>query len=177
MADVVEVLDALDEAGVRHWVGGGWGVAALAGRQTREHRDLDLAVDAADLNHCLTVLGELDYTAETDWLPVRIELRSSGDRWVDIHPVAFDEHGHGVQAGLDGATFDYPPEAFTRGFLAGRGVPCLSANQQRQFRAGYQHRAQDIHDLAQLDALPDPRLPAVVHLGPDPPVVDRLDRG
>ena len=34
-ADVIGVLDALDEAGVRSWVGGGWGVAALAGRQTR----------------------------------------------------------------------------------------------------------------------------------------------
>jgi hypothetical protein len=41
-ADVIAVLDALDEAAVRHWVGGGWGVAALAGRQTRSHRDLDL---------------------------------------------------------------------------------------------------------------------------------------
>ena len=29
--DVIQVLDALDGAGVRHWVGGGWGVAALAG--------------------------------------------------------------------------------------------------------------------------------------------------
>jgi hypothetical protein len=27
--------DALDEASVHHWVGGGWGVVALAGRQTR----------------------------------------------------------------------------------------------------------------------------------------------
>jgi hypothetical protein len=26
--DVIAVLDALDAAGVRHWVGGGWGVAA-----------------------------------------------------------------------------------------------------------------------------------------------------
>ena len=42
-ADVTTVLDALDQARVRHWVGGGWGVAALTGRQTRAHRDLDLA--------------------------------------------------------------------------------------------------------------------------------------
>jgi hypothetical protein len=64
--DVIQVLDALDAAGVRHWVGGGWGVAALAGRQTRAHRDLDLNVDAEDLDRGLAALGQLGYVPETD---------------------------------------------------------------------------------------------------------------
>jgi lincosamide nucleotidyltransferase A/C/D/E len=153
--DVIVVLDALDRAGVSYWVGGGWGVAVLAGRQTREHRDLDLAVDAAGLGECLAVLSDLGYRAETDWLPVRIELRAAGDRWVDVHPVAFDDDGHGRQAGLDGVSFEYPPDAFSRGSIAGRSVRCLSARQQRIFRSGYEHRPQDVHDLAQLDALPN----------------------
>jgi lincosamide nucleotidyltransferase A/C/D/E len=153
---VIQVLDALDRAGVRHWVGGGWGVAALAGRQTRHHRDLDLNVDVADLSGCLAALGALGYMAETDWLPSRIELRAPGDRWVDVHPVAFDGQGHGRQPDLDGGFFDYPPGAFGRGLIAGRDVGCLSALQQRRFRnLGYEHRPQDIHDLAQLDAFPD----------------------
>jgi lincosamide nucleotidyltransferase A/C/D/E len=152
--DVIEVLDTLDGAGVRHWVGGGWGVAALAGRQTREHRDLDLAVDADDLDCCLRVLDQLGYAAETDWLPVRIELRAPGARWVDVHPVRFSADGHGRQPDLDGGHFDYPPAAFTTGSIGGRLVHCLSAQQQRRFRTGYEHRTQDIHDLAVLDALP-----------------------
>jgi lincosamide nucleotidyltransferase A/C/D/E len=151
--DVIMVLDMLDEAGIRHWVGGGWGVAALTGRQTREHRDLDLAVDAEDLERCWPVLGQLGYTAETDWLPVRMELRASGARWVDVHPVHFDADGHGRQPDLDGGHFDYPPAAFTTGSIGGRAVPCLSASQQRRFRLGYEHRQQDVHDLAELDAL------------------------
>ena len=150
---VIQVLDALDEADVRYWVGGGWGVAALAGRQTRHHRDLDLAVDARDLARCLESVARLGYAAETDWLPVRIELSAPGDRWVDVHPVEFDENGHGCQAGLDGESFDYPPDAFSRGQVAGRDMPCLSARQQRRFRSGYALRPQDVHDLAQLDAL------------------------
>jgi lincosamide nucleotidyltransferase A/C/D/E len=154
--DVIQVLDALDEAGVRHWVGGGWGVAALVGRQIRQHRDLDLNVDAADLACCLAVLGGLGYAAETDWLPSRIELRAPGDRWVDVHPVAFDEDGSGRQADLDGGFFEYPPDAFSHGRIAGRSVGCLSARQQRLFHdLGYEHRPQDIHDLAQLDDLPE----------------------
>jgi lincosamide nucleotidyltransferase A/C/D/E len=157
--DVIQVLDALDEAGVRHWVGGGWGVAALAGRQTRPHRDLDLAIDARDLDCCLTALGRLGYAPETDWLPVRIELSRAGERWVDVHPVAFGDGGHGRQADLDGGSFDYPPDAFGHGLIAGCRVPCLSAEQQRRFRSGYEHRTQDVHDLAQLDALPESEAP------------------
>lgn len=157
--DVIQVLDALDEAGVRYWAGGGWGVAALAGRQTRRHRDLDLAVDAADLGRCLAALGRLGYAAETDWLPSRTELRSPGDRWVDVHPGTFGADDCGRQADLDGGFFGYPPNAFDFGLIAGRAVPCLSARQQRRFRTGYQHRPQDIHDLAQLDVLHDSHAP------------------
>jgi lincosamide nucleotidyltransferase A/C/D/E len=151
--DVIKVLDMLDSDGVRHWVGGGWGVAALAGRQTREHRDLDLAVNAEDLGCCLEVLDQLEYAVETDWLPARIELRASGARWVDVHPVSFGADGHGRQPDLNGGYFDYPLTAFTSGLIGGRLVNCLSAQQQRRFRAGYEHRPQDIHDLAELDVL------------------------
>jgi Aminoglycoside-2''-adenylyltransferase len=113
--DVIRVLDALDEAGVRHWVGGGWGVDALAGRQTRAHRDLDLNIDAADLDRGLAALGLLGYVPETDWLPSRVELRAPGDRWVDVHPVAFDSGGHGRQHDMDGGYFEYPAASSSRG--------------------------------------------------------------
>jgi len=151
--DVFEVLDALSGAGVRFWLAGGWGVAVLVGRQTRAHRDLDLAVDADDLQICLLALNRLDYVTETDWLPVRIELRAPQDRWVDIHPVVFDDTGHGRQAGRDGQHFDYPPDAFTTGTLTGRPITCLSVDQQLAFHTGYQHRPQDVHDVALLGAL------------------------
>jgi lincosamide nucleotidyltransferase A/C/D/E len=151
--DVIEVLDALGGTGVRYWVAGGWGVAALACRQTRPHRDLDLAVDAADFGRCLELLGGLGYVAETDWLPSRIEFRAPGDRWVDVHPVAFGKDGSGRQADPGGGFFEYPPDAFGQGRIAGRVVGCLSARQQRRFRSGYEHRPQDTHDLTQLDAL------------------------
>jgi lincosamide nucleotidyltransferase A/C/D/E len=153
--EVERVLDALASHGVRHWVGGGWGVAALAGVQTREHRDLDLAVDAEDLTVCLQTLERLGYRRETDWLPVRVEYAAPGRGWVDVHPVGFDDSGHGRQQDLDGGHFDYPPDGFTVGAVRGRAVPCLSAGQQRRFHAGYEPRPQDMHDLEQLAALDD----------------------
>lgn len=152
-ADVVRVLDALESHGVRHWVAGGWGVAALAGRQSRAHRDLDLAVDADTLPACREALAALGYVAETDWLPVRVEYAAAGDLWVDVHPVHIGEDGQGRQHDLDGGSFDYPPHGFMVGSLEHRAIPCLSADRQRVFHSGYEPRPQDRHDLAVLAAL------------------------
>ena len=67
--------------------------------------------------------------------------------WVDLHPVVFDDTGHGVQEGLDGEVFRYPPDAFTEGRVDGTVVPCLSRRQQLRFHPGYALREADRHDL------------------------------
>jgi aminoglycoside-2''-adenylyltransferase len=48
--DVIEVLETLDRRGIHVWIDGGWGVDALIGKQTREHLDLELAVDQRELS-------------------------------------------------------------------------------------------------------------------------------
>lgn len=153
LTEVLDATGALAGAGVRHWLGGGWGVDALVGRQTRPHRDLDLAVDAEQLHGAVEVLGGLGYRTETDWLPVRLELAAPGRRWVDLHPVVFDAHGDGLQPGLDGASFAYPAADLVAGRVEGHRLPCLSAARQRAFHTGYPPRPQDRHDLALLDTL------------------------
>jgi lincosamide nucleotidyltransferase A/C/D/E len=82
LEEIFAVLDALTAKGVNSWVCGGFGVAVLAGRVTREHRDLDLLMDAADLADVLECLRVRGYAVETDWLPVRVELVRGGDAWV-----------------------------------------------------------------------------------------------
>jgi lincosamide nucleotidyltransferase A/C/D/E len=119
-ADVLAALQAVSEC--RVWVGGGWGVDALAGRETRQHRDLDLAVDARDEAVALIALAPLGYEVQTDWRPVRVELAAPGKRWVDVHPVVFDAAGDGVQAGPEGATFAYPRTCFVTGTIGGVSV-------------------------------------------------------
>jgi lincosamide nucleotidyltransferase A/C/D/E len=152
-ADVVEVLDALEVARVPVWVAGGWGVDLLVGRETRVHRDLDLLVDAAAHDVCLETLGALGYEVETDWLPIRVEVSAGNDRWVDVHPVRFDERGHGLQGERSGEHFEYPPESFTFGRIGALSAGCLSAERQREGHEGYELRPQDRHDLALLAGL------------------------
>ena len=148
---VVELLDALDYAAVPVWIGGGWGIDALVGRQTRDHRDLDLAYPIEHDAELRRTLSRLGYRPETDWWPVRVEL--AGPSYVDLHPLRFAPDGSAVQAGLDGTEFSYPASAFAVGHIAGRAVGCLSAAQQRRFHSGYELREVDRRDLAHLDRL------------------------
>ena len=153
--EVHRVLDALAVVDCRAWLAGGWGVDALAGRQTRPHRDLDLLVEADRLDDALSALAGLGYGVETDWLPIRVEVAAPRRRWVDLHPVVFDAHGHGVQAGPEGTTFEYPAACLVPGSLGDRTVQCLSLDRQIEAHTGYEPRDVDRADLAVLQRLAD----------------------
>ena len=160
-ADVHRVLDALERADVRAWVEGGWGIDALAGRETRAHDDLDLAVDtAADgFGRTVAALTEQGYEPGVDDLPVRLVLEAPDGRSVDLHPIRFESDGAAYQWGHD-REYQYPADCFTVGRIAGREVACLGAAIQREFHSGYEPRAVDHHDLAALDEVEletDPR--------------------
>ena len=140
----------------RVWIAGGWGVDALVGRQTRIHRDLDLAVDVTQmaLDHLLQAFGRHSYLVEVDWRPSRIALVADGARQVDVHPIVFDAQGTGWQANVEGQEpFRYPEDAFTQGLIDGRVVDCLSVAQQLRFHHGYIHGERDNHDIALLETL------------------------
>ena len=137
-AKVHAVLDALDHAGCPYWVAGGWGVDALVGRQTRKHRDLDLALPVDREPTALDALAAIGYSLATDRRPARVELVEPGGGRVDLHPVTFDADGDGRQAS---------------GVLDGRRVPCLSVERQLAFHTGYEPRDEDVRDLRELYTL------------------------
>lgn len=145
------LLDAFEKADIPVWIGGGWGVDVLVGRQTREHRDLDIMYPIECDVALRCVLDERGYRSETDWWPVRVEF--VGESYVDVHPLRFAPDGSAVQAGLDGTEFEYPASAFTQRIVEGRVVGCLSVEQQRLFHTGYEPRDVDLHDLALLAQL------------------------
>ena len=156
-ADVAAVLEIAHSAGFeRVWVAGGWGVDALMRRQTRRHRDLDLAVDVTQLplDHLVLALDRHGFAIETDWRPSRVALVAPGVRQVDLHPVVFDADGVGWQANLEGLEpFRYPADAFVQGSIEDEAVDCLSAAQQLRFHSGYEPRDHDVRDIALLKTL------------------------
>jgi lincosamide nucleotidyltransferase A/C/D/E len=125
-ADVLEILDRLNAAGVDWWIDGGWGVDALLARQTRPHDDLDFAVRAEHVRLLPDVFPEFRRVQEDDW-PSAYVLRDERGRQLDFHPIELDERGDGWQPQRDGPPAKWPREALAaHGRVGGREVRCTS---------------------------------------------------
>lgn len=150
--DVLEILAALDGTDVR--VAGGWGVDALAGRQTRPHEDLDLLHREEQEPQVLAALARLGFAETLSWRPARFVVTDPSGREIDLHPLRFAADGSAEQSSLTpGEPFRYPARCFVTGTILGITVPCLSAEQQLHFHQGYEPRERDLHDLALLRQL------------------------
>ena len=150
--EVLRVLAVLARAGITVGITGGWGIDALLGRQTREHRDLDLGLGASEVESAVEALEALGYAIASDERPARLEVVSGVGR-VDLHPIVWDSTGQGLQTGLDGEAFVYPPGSLDHaGSIAGQPVKCGSPELQLQFHLGY---APSEHDRADMSALAD----------------------
>ena len=155
-ADVWFVLDAFAAAGIPSVVGGGWGVDALAGRQTRDHDDLDVYVDFGDLLTVHQVLTDHGFVPATDWLPTRVQYEDRRDRAVDVHPLRYDGDGSGELILLDGSAFRFPPaDLAALGSIGGRRVACLSIERQLLAHSGYEPTDRDRADVALLGEIID----------------------
>jgi lincosamide nucleotidyltransferase A/C/D/E len=152
--DVVEVLDALEDAGVTVWLDGGWGVDALLGEQTREHDDLDVVADIDHVPKIVVTLGKLGFTTLKTWpdSPESFVLADAADRRFDVHPLRFDSEGNGVQQ-IERGEWTYPADGFKgRGAVAGRPVRCLTPEVQVLTHGGYELDDDDFADLEALRA-------------------------
>lgn len=147
---VLDALQTLAAAGVGVWVAGGWAIDALVGEETRVHRDLDLAIRAEDLDVALRALGAIGYETSLDLRPVRLVVATADGRSIDLHPVTFGDDGVGRQPGDEGRVFEYPPNGFGQGTIAGVDVPCLTADQLVRFHLGYEPLDHDRRDMALL---------------------------
>ncbi|MFJ8732367.1 nucleotidyltransferase domain-containing protein [Streptomyces bauhiniae] len=149
--DVLSVLALLRRAGADVWIGGGWGIDALVGERTRDHRDLDLMHRADQEPAVLAALGEAGFTVTLDQRPVRFVMAAPDGREIDLHPLVFAGDGSAEQASpAPGRPFAYPSACFVTGTIGGKPVPCLSAGQQVYFHQGYEPSERDRHDMAQL---------------------------
>ena len=148
-ADVREILDALDSAGVDSWLDGGWGVDALLGEQTRPHQDVDLVVSVGDVPTMVSVLAGHGFELVEGVPDSNFVLRDGRDREVDVHPVRFDDRGDGVYRREDGGDWIYPAEGFAgRGTIDGRAVKCLTPDiQMVNHTGGYEPAETDFHDM------------------------------
>lgn len=166
VSDVLRILSALDAEGVRYWLGGGWGVEALLGFESREHSDLDLVLDDHDtalpaVTRALATVGYVWRSTDQGavWLPHRSTFEDTRGRHVEA--LGIDWYVLEAAWSLLRPT-PAPPGAipqqrkdrcFGSGVLAGRPVPCLSREAQLLFHSGYVPRSRDLADIRHLQAL------------------------
>lgn len=149
--DVLSVLRLLRQAEADIWIGGGWGIDALIGEQSRDHRDLDLMHRQDQEAAVVAALSEQGFAESLDWRPVRFVVTDAAGRAIDLHPLIFNDDGSAEQASpVPERPFLYPSSCFVSGTIGGVAVPCLSAAQQVYFHQGYEPSDRDRHDMAQL---------------------------
>jgi lincosamide nucleotidyltransferase A/C/D/E len=147
LEDVVEVLTALDAGGIDYWVDGGWGIDALLGRQTREHRDLDLGVGLDDVPRIETLLPQFRPESGESGL----QLKDERGRVVDLLLVERSESGELCQQLPGGRRLRYEErETRASGFIGGRRVRCASVALQLKH---HDHPDATDQDRLDIDAL------------------------
>lgn len=150
----------LQRRGVRLWLMGGWGVDALLGRQTREHHDVDVLVEAESLEPFVRRLDALGYALAYVWDDETWWVGERPTAFVHAHPDGREVDVHTVRVtGGEVETLGTLPYAFTAEGLRGRGVVggvpvnCLTAEMQRAAHTGYDlppHHEADLRLLAAL---------------------------
>ncbi|MDQ3122594.1 MAG: amino acid transporter [Actinomycetota bacterium] len=147
-ANLLEILNLLEQAGVIVWIDGGWGVDALLGEQTREHDDLDLVVELVHVPSLMETLTSNGYELVAGSPPTSFVHVDAVGRQVDVHPVVFDETGGGVYRMEDGRDWIYPANGFAgRGRVGGQPVRCLTAEVQVLVHEGYELADKDYREL------------------------------
>ncbi len=150
--DVVKVVEGLESEGIAVWLDGGWGVDALVGEQTREHDDLDIAIDLDHAAEARAALEALGFQQSLDQLPTRFVVEDDGGRSVDIHTFIFDGEGKGTQILQDGSRYVCPNTGFTGfGLVAGRKMRCFTAEAQMRAHLGYEPDEKDLHNVRLLN--------------------------
>lgn len=144
---------ALRRYGVEVCIGGGWAVDALVGRQTREHLDLDVWVDAEDFEGLVAAFADQGVDRIYPWpgdRPWNFVLHDARSRRVDLHVYETLRDGRLQYGSVTSPYFFSRDNLSGQGEIDGTAVRCERAEFALQNHAGYELRDVDRHDVALL---------------------------
>ena len=160
-ARVRELYQLLAAEGVRCWIVGGWGIDALLGRQSREHKDLDVLLVRSEHMRAWRLLQSAGFSLDYRWeenqndawggpertaLPTAYVLTDGDGGQVDIHVLRDDLSPMWVtDRELEAGALD------ASGTIDGLTVACMSATMQRTAHTGYDLPEDQQRDLQMLD--------------------------
>jgi lincosamide nucleotidyltransferase A/C/D/E len=151
---------------VRYWVVGGWGVDALLGRCTREHKDLDVLLVVSQHARVWRLLLDHAYVLAYRWeenldlpgellagevQPTAYVVEDPSGRQVDIH--VLDDDGPDLVPLWSTDRAFIPGALDAEGTIDGVRVPCMSAQMQLVAHEGYELPDAHLADVGQLRQL------------------------
>jgi lincosamide nucleotidyltransferase A/C/D/E len=150
--DVIDLYAKLESLGIVIWIDGGWAVDFLLGKITRNHSDLDVAVEYKNLEkfkEYLQTQGYRELKREKDkkWDFV---LGDDAGHEIDVHSFSFDGNGDVVEENdWDG----YSKKSLAgSGIINGRAVRCVSLEQLIKTHNESRRRLKE-KDYEDMDAL------------------------
>ena len=140
--DVVNLYVDLENLGVKIWIDGGWGVDALLGKQTRPHKDLDVAVNQEDIPELLKYLEQKGFQEIRHDSEHNVVFEDNTGKVIDYHAFITDNTGH-IIGGVA-----YPDESLTgTGIIGDQSVGCISPEYVVKFHSGYELKEKDFQDV------------------------------
>lgn len=146
--DVMEVAVALQEAGLKFWFAGGWGIDVLVGRQSRDHLDLDIVIedcrrDEPSVSRALSKLGYVHRDSHVGgiWMPSVFALSDWSGRRIELMEIDWERFA--LNSGLvasdeTGVSLNALREiAFAEGVIFDQKLPCLSRSAQLLFHSDF----------------------------------------
>jgi hypothetical protein len=159
---LAETTRLLADAGVEHWLFGGWAVDFHAGRISREHSDLDVVLRGTDHPQALALLREAGWEERAYEFPAEGSRHERGGVRLELTLV---DRGSDGSWRTPGRWVDYPwpPDPFGATTRTLAGVTCpvvelgaLIALKEAFFGVGDRGPdARDAQDLAVLRACED----------------------
>lgn len=141
---VSDIYNYLAGHGVKIWIDGGWCVDALLEKQTREHPDLDVALDHKDEDTFIGLTSSLGYAKrsddnDTDW---NFVLNDDQGHSIDVHIFEYDDSGKNIYG------IEYPYGSLAgKGKINGQIVGCVAPEWMFKFKTAYTPKQKDIADV------------------------------
>jgi lincosamide nucleotidyltransferase A/C/D/E len=150
--DVLDLYNMLQKLRIPIWIDGGWGVDALLGKETRIHKDLDIAIEQKHITRFRALMEARGYREiRLDIArPHNFVLGDDQGHEVDVHVIVLDHQGNGIYGPAANGEM-YPAASLTgSGTIDGQKVTCISPEWAIKFHSGYELKAEDFEDVSAL---------------------------